>query len=49
MIKGPELVVIRSVDLQETVQVCLAEEDDMIEAFAANRSDEPLNVTVLPR
>jgi hypothetical protein len=31
------------------VQMRLPEYDHVVEAFATNRSDEPLNVTVLPR
>ena len=37
---GPDLVVIRSVSLQDTTQVRLAEHDHVIEAFATYRSDE---------
>lgn len=37
---GPYLVVIRSVSLQDTTQVRLAEHDYLIEAFATYRSDE---------
>ena len=29
--------------------MCLTEHDEMVERFATDRSDEPLNVAVLPR
>ena len=44
---GP--VVIRSVSLQDTAQVRFAEHDEVVERFATDRSDEALNVAVLPR
>jgi len=46
---GPDFVVIRSVGFQHTTQVRFIEHDDMIEAFTADRSDEALNVPVLPQ
>src|SRR5713226_738120 len=46
---SPDLIVIRSVSLQNTVQVRFAEHDEVVESFATYRSDEPLNVAVLPR
>src|ERR1700736_2171588 len=44
-----DLIVIRSVSLQDTAQVRFAEHDEVVERFATYRSDEPLNVAVLPR
>src|ERR1700681_1088324 len=46
---SPDLIVIRSVSLQDTAQVRFAEHDEVVERFATYRSDEPLNVAVLPR
>ena len=39
----------RSVSLEDTAQVRLAEHDKVVERFATNRSDEPFDVAVLPR
>jgi hypothetical protein len=44
-----DLIVLRSVSLQNIVQVRLAEHDEVIERCATDRSDEPLNMPVLPR
>src|SRR5713101_5223688 len=44
-----DLIVIRSVRPQDTAQVRFAEHDEVVESFATYRSDEPLNVAVLPR
>src|SRR6202011_566543 len=44
-----DLIVIRSVSLQDTAQVRFAEHDEVVERCAQYRSDEPLNVAVLPR
>jgi hypothetical protein len=43
-----DLVVIRSISLQDTAQMRLAEHDEVVERFAPDRSDKPLNVAVLP-
>ncbi len=45
----PNLVVIRSVGLQDATQVRLVELHYVVEAVAADRSDEALDVAVLPR
>jgi hypothetical protein len=45
---GPERVVVQSVGLENAAQVRLAEHDQVIEAFAPDRADEPLDVAVLP-
>src|SRR5215469_4120893 len=42
------LVVIRGVSLEAATQVRLAEHHQMIEAFAPSRTDEPLDVSILP-
>jgi hypothetical protein len=44
----PELVIIRNVSLQNTTQLYFVEHDQVIKTFAPNRSDEPLDVAVLP-
>jgi hypothetical protein len=46
---SPDLIVIRSVSLQDTAPVRLAEHDEVVERFATDRSDGPLDVAVLPR
>src|SRR5215471_11228026 len=43
------LVVIAGVALENPAQVRLARHDQMVQAFAANRADEPFDVSVLPR
>src|ERR1700693_3252713 len=43
------LIVIRSVSLKDPAQVRFAEHDEVVERFATERSDEPLDVAVLPR
>ena len=42
-----DLVIIRSVSLQDTAQVHLAEYDEVVERFATDRSDEPRDVAIL--
>src|SRR5580700_5948348 len=46
---GPDLIVVRSVSLQDNAQVRFAEHDEVVERFATYRSDEPLDMAVLPR
>ncbi len=46
---SPDLIIVRSVSLQDTAQERFAEHDEEVERFAPDRSDEPLNVAVLPR
>ena len=46
---SPDLIVVRSISLQDTAQMRSAEHDEVVERFATYRSDEPLNVAVLPR
>jgi len=45
----PDLIVIGSVISHKVTQLRLVEHDDVIEAFALDRSDEPLNEAVLPK
>ncbi len=40
-------IVIRGIPLENPAQMGLAEHDDGVEGFATNRSDQPLDVTVL--
>ncbi|MEA2912682.1 MAG: hypothetical protein QOJ15_4763 [Bradyrhizobium sp.] len=42
-------VVIVGVGLKDPAQMGLAEDDDVIEAFAADRADQSLRMPVLPR
>ena len=44
----PEIVVIGGVGRKDSVQMGLAEEDDVIEAFSADWADQPLRMPVLP-
>src|SRR5258708_4924150 len=46
---GPDLIVVKSVVLQNATQLRFVEHDQVIEAFAPNRADETLEVAVLPR
>src|SRR5258708_4061427 len=46
---GADVVVIGSVIFQNATQLRLVEHDEMIETFAPNRFDEPLDEAVLPR
>ena len=43
-----EFVVIAGVGCKDPAQVGLAEDDDVIEAFPANRADQSLRMPVLP-
>ena len=44
-----EFVVIVGVGRKNLAQLGFAEDDDVIEAFAADRADQPLRMPVLPR
>jgi hypothetical protein len=44
----PRAHVIRDVVCHDALQSCGAHDDHVIEALASNRSDEPLNVGILP-
>ena len=43
-----ELVVIADVGRKDSAQMCLTKDDDVIEAFAADRADQSLRIPVLP-
>jgi len=45
----PDLVVIAGVSLQDPAQMRLAQDDDMVDALAPDRSDQSFGKTVLPR
>jgi hypothetical protein len=45
----PEFVVIARVGRKDPAQMDFAEDDDIVEAFLADRADQPLRVPVLPR
>jgi hypothetical protein len=44
-----EFVVITGVGRKNLTQMGFAEDDDVIETFAADRADQPLRMPVLPR
>lgn len=46
---GSDFIVIWSVSLQDITQVRFAEHDDVVERFATDRLDEPLDMAILPR
>ena len=43
-----EFVVIAGVCTKDATQMCLAEDDDVIEAFPADRADQSLRMPILP-
>ncbi len=43
------LFVVFEIIFQDPAQPSLMEDNDVIEAFSSNRSDQPLNIGVLPR
>ena len=44
----PDFIVIAGLGSKDPAQMALAEDDDVIEAFPPDRSDQPLRVPVLP-
>ena len=42
-------VVVLDVALKDTRQVLLAQNDDVVEALAPDRADQPFGLTILPR
>jgi len=44
----PDVIIIVGVGGKDPAQMGLAEDDDMIEAFAADRADQSLRMPVLP-
>jgi len=45
---GPRLIIVGSVRTYDSAQVRLTEYDHVVQAFSADRANEPLNVSVLP-
>jgi hypothetical protein len=45
----PDLVVIAGVSLQDPAQMHLAQDEDMVDAFAPDRSDQSFGKAILPR
>ena len=45
---GSEFVVIAHVGRKDAAQMSLAQDDDVIEAFPAERADQPLGMPILP-
>jgi len=43
------LIVVSAITCQQMAQVPFSQHHDMVEALASDRSDQPLNMTVLPR
>ena len=46
---GSDLVVVNRVCCEDLTQMCLAEHNYVVEAFATDRTNEPFTVTILPR
>ena len=44
----PDIVVMAGIDLEHPTQVGLAEDDDVIEAFPADRTDPSVRLPILP-
>ena len=45
----PDFIVVAGVGREDPAQMGLAEDDDVIEAFPADRTDQSLRMPVLPR
>src|ERR1700680_308848 len=46
---GPYLVVIIHVRQQDVTEVSLAEHNNVVKAFPADRTDQPFSISILPR
>ena len=46
---GPTPMIIGKIGFEQTVQVSLVEHDDVIQTFAADRTNQPFDVRRLPR
>jgi hypothetical protein len=44
-----DVVIVTSIGSQDPAQMRLTENDDMIQAFAADRPDQPFGKSILPR
>src|ERR1700682_1702089 len=52
LVKGsmsPDAVVVMSVRFQNPAEMCLAQNDDVIQTLTPDRSDQPFGKTILPR
>ena len=45
----PDMVVVGSISLEDLAQVALTKDQDVIQAFSADRADQPLRMAILPR
>jgi len=46
---GPRLIIVGSVRTYDSAQVRLTEHDHVVQAFSADRADEPLDICILSR
>ena len=46
---GPDVIVIGGIGSKHPAQMGFTEDDDLIEAFPADRADQPFRMPVLPR
>ncbi len=46
---GPDLVIVNSIRSEASAQVRFAEDYEVIQSLPANRADQPLDMSVLPR
>ena len=44
----PNIVVVGSIGLEDLTQMGLAKDDDVIQAFSADRANQPLRMPILP-
>jgi hypothetical protein len=44
---GPDVIVVGSISFERPAQVGLAEHHDVVEAFAPDRADQPLDMSIL--
>jgi hypothetical protein len=46
---GPRLIIVANIRAYDSAQVRFAKHDHVVETFPADRTDEPLNIGILPR
>ena len=46
---GPRLIIVGSIRAYDSAQVRFTEHDHVVQAFPADRADEPLDICILPR
>ena len=44
----PDIVVVGGIGLEDLTQVGFAKDDDVIQAFSADRANQPLRMAILP-